>query len=95
MEYTYEVSVAGTSKGNNPYTEPTALLKYVKADVPKVRDTVKWLQWELVESSYKLDIDGKFGTKTQTALESFQASSKLKVDGICGPLTRKVLKADD
>jgi hypothetical protein len=95
LSYTYSVTVGGTCKGINPYVEPTALLKYVKADVSKARDTVKWLQYELVEAGYKLDIDGKFGTKTNTALKSFQASAKLVVDGICGPLTRKALKADD
>jgi peptidoglycan hydrolase-like protein with peptidoglycan-binding domain len=78
----------------NPYQEPTALLKYVKSDVPKVREVVKWLQWELNEHGYPIAIDGKFGTKTDTALESFQKSAKLKVDGICGPLTRKALKAN-
>jgi hypothetical protein len=95
IEYTYDLSVAGTCKGSNPYAEPTELLRYIKADVPKVRDTVKWLQWELVEAGYKLEIDGKYGSKTNTALKSFQASAKLEVDGICGPLTRKALKSDD
>jgi hypothetical protein len=96
MEYTYAVTVTGTCKGINPYKEPTVLLKFinVKSEISKVRDTVKWLQWELVEAGYKIDIDGKFGSKTNTALKSFQTSSKLEVDGICGPLTRKALIAD-
>jgi hypothetical protein len=95
MSYDYAVKVSGTSKGINPYREPTALLKYAKADVSKVRENVKWLQWELVEAGYEISIDGQFGLKTDTALKSFQASSKLEVDGICGTLTRKALKADD
>jgi hypothetical protein len=83
------------AKSANPYKEPAALLKYVKADVSKVRDTVKWLQWELEEAGYALDIDGKFGTKTKSAVEAFQKSNNLSVDGICGSLTRKALKASN
>ena len=53
-----------------------------------------WLQFELVESGYKLTIDGDFGKKTDDALRKFQKSAKLDQDGKCGPLTRKALKAE-
>jgi hypothetical protein len=94
MSYDYDVSVPGTSKGINPYAEPTALLRYAKADVGKVRESVKWLQWELVEAGYDIEIDGQFGKKTDAALRDFQKSSKLVVDGICGSATRAALKSD-
>lgn len=41
-----------------------------------------------------LDTDGKFGTKTQTAVEDYQTEKGLESDGICGPLTWEVLLAD-
>ena len=53
---------------------------------------VKWLQWELVEAGYKIDIDGEFGEQTEKSLKDFQTSAKISADGICGRLTRKKLK---
>ena len=34
-----------------------------------------------------LDVDGKFGAKTEAAVKAFQKSKGLTVDGICGPKT--------
>lgn len=74
MEYTYSNKVDGTSKGTNPYKKPSgSLTKGAKGEA------VKWLQWELVEAGYKLDVDGKFGSKTETAVKAYQASAKLDV----------------
>ena len=42
---------------------------------------------------YNIAIDGKFGNGTLKALKDFQASSKLTVDGMCGPNTRRALIA--
>ena len=78
-----------TYKGKNPYTTPT---KTVKKGM--TGDDVKWLQWELVESGYNIDVDGKFGNNTLKALKSFQSSAKIEVDGWCGPTTRRALIAD-
>ena len=77
-----------TYKGKNPYATP---IKTVKKGM--VGNNVKWLQWELVESGYNIAIDGKFGNGTLKALKYFQASSKLTVDGMCGPNTRRALIA--
>ena len=41
--------------------------------------------------SPKLQPDGAFGIKTDTAVRAFQRSKKLKVDGIVGPLTTAAL----
>ncbi|MCD7820862.1 MAG: glycoside hydrolase family protein [Clostridiales bacterium] len=41
-----------------------------------------------------LDVDEKFGTKTQTAVEDYQTEKGLDSDGICGPLTWAALLAD-
>ena len=38
------------------------------------------------------EIDGVFGTKTKTALQSFQASKALAADGLAGPSTFKALE---
>ena len=74
MDYTYSNKVDGTSKGTNPYKKPSgSLTKGANGEV------VKWLQWELVEAGYKLDIDGDFGSKTKAAVEAYQASAKLDV----------------
>lgn len=80
-----------TYKKANQYKEPTVLLK--KGKTMSVND-VKWLQYELVEAGYNIAIDGKFGSKTDSALRKFQKSAKLTVDGICGPATRNALIAN-
>lgn len=87
MDYEYKDKVTiTTSKQPNPYKEPTKTIgKGCKGN------EVKWLQYELVESGYKLEIDGSFGNQTLAALKSFQQSAKLEVDGKCGPKTRKAL----
>lgn len=69
----------------NPYKEPTKLLKKGSKG-----EGVKWLQYELNEVGYNLDIDGDFGKFTNDALIEFQ--KKVFVDGICGQTTRNELK---
>lgn len=76
----------------NPYKEPVGLLKYIKAQVPVVNESVKWLQWELTQAGYPLTVDGKFGLKTESVLKAFQKSKKIVVDGKCGAITREMLK---
>jgi peptidoglycan hydrolase-like protein with peptidoglycan-binding domain len=94
IEYDYSTVVNGTSKEVNPYEEPTVLLSYHKNKVTHVRDSVKWLQWELLEAGYTLAIDGMFGVKTNQALGLFQKSCKIDCDHILGPITRRYLKED-
>ena len=55
-------------------------------------DCVKQLQQKL--SDYRCNpgnADGTFGARTDSAVRSFQAANKLKVDGIVGPATWKRL----
>lgn len=77
-----------TSKGTNPYTTPTVNVKKGMRG-----ENVKWVQWELVEAGYDIQIDGVFGTATYNALVAFQKSCKLTADGICGVLTRRAMTA--
>ena len=79
-----------TYRGVNPYPFPqnATLSKGHKSNY------VKWMQWELVESGYDIEIDGSFGPATLNAVKAFQKSCKLVVDGICGPKTRAALKQD-
>ena len=93
MSYDYtESAQEKTWKGANPYKEPeTNVRKGMKGEA------VKWVQWELAEAGYSLEIDGDFGQITDSTLRSFQKSCKsreVEVDGICGRITRKYLKAD-
>ena len=89
INYDYQINLApiSTAKGVNPYKEP-------KINIKKnmMGEGVAWLQWELVEAGYKIDIDGEFGNQTERALKEFQTSCKISVDGICGKITRKRLK---
>lgn len=74
-------------KKANPYNIPA---KNVKKG--QTGNTVRWVQWELNESSAKLAVDGDFGPKTLAAVKSFQKSKKLVVDGIVGVKTKAALQ---
>ena len=85
----------------NPFKSPTKNLKFGASG-----EEVKWLQYELIEAGYgvkfsyesvaydPLIISGNFDKNTLGAVKSFQASSKLVVDGIVGPKTIGALKSD-
>lgn len=45
----------------------------------------------LVDVGYVLEVDGIYGSQTKEALEDFQRSNNLVVDGICGAKTWKAL----
>lgn len=45
---------------------------------------VKTLQELLNQNGYSLDVDGIFGSKTQSAVKDYQTKNKLAVDGIAG-----------
>lgn len=48
---------------------------------------VRLLQTRLVAKGFPVDIDGTYGPKTQVAVDQFQASCGLDVDGIVGAIT--------
>lgn len=79
-----------SDKPQCPYAEPTRnvgrwCLFYTK-------DMARWVQWKLNEKGYPLDIDGVFGKKSDEALRKFQSDNGLSADGVCGKMTREVLK---
>lgn len=55
-------------------------------------DAVKELQDLLIKSGIGLTVDGKFGSKTKAAVEIFQRSKGLVVDGLVGKLTWRALR---
>lgn len=57
-------------------------------------EEVKKLQTELNKYGYKLDIDGQFGSKTQSAVKDYQKKNNLSVDGIVGKNTWGSLTAN-
>lgn len=96
IEYNYSVNLSSkaTWKGNNPYKKPARTIYYdhLNKQVVCTGDDVKWVQWELREAGFEIEIDGRFGPASDKALKEFQQSCKIKVDGRCGPDTRKHLK---
>lgn len=84
------------AREENPYTIPSRTIKYDSKNKKIIctGNDVKWVQFELVQAGYEIEIDGKFGPASHKALGSFQQSAKLEKDYKCGPLTRKALLAE-
>lgn len=93
--YTRNLVSTATWKGTNPYQEPSKIVYYDSKNkkIISIGNDAKWVQWELVEAGSEIIVDGKFGPKSDAALRSYQTSCKITVDGKCGPITRKYLKA--
>lgn len=81
------LAFAGDTKHVCPYPEPCANVRKGSTGIG-----AKWVQWMLNQHGYGLAVDGDFGVKSDAALRDFQRSNGLTVDGICGKLTRAVLK---
>lgn len=69
------------------YSEPAVLIRYGNYGTG-----VKWLQDMLNHNGYTLAVDGDFGSKTLSAVKSFQNKYNLTIDGIVGQATRTALK---
>lgn len=55
-------------------------------------EKVKSLQLEIEELGYpNIDVDGRFGPKTEQTVKRFQSKMGLKSDGIVGPKTKKTM----
>lgn len=76
-------------KAPNPYSEPKIGVK--KGDTG---ENVCWVQYELNQAGYFVDIDGEFGDITLKAVKEFQRSCKTRDSGVVGPETKALLKAD-
>lgn len=70
-----------------PYQEPTFNIKLGSMGV-----SAKWVQWYLNANGANLTVDGIFGAASIKALKEFQTKYKIVVDGICGSITRTLLK---
>jgi peptidoglycan hydrolase-like protein with peptidoglycan-binding domain len=57
-------------------------------------EDVRELQRQLNRHGAKLEEDGKFGPKTQAALNEFQRRQGWRADGVAGPQTREALARD-
>ena len=77
----------------NPNIEPYENPADTTITLGEKGEKVKWLQWALVRSGYKIAIDGSFGNATFKALKKFQKKYSLTVDGKCGPKTQAKIKA--
>lgn len=81
--------VGNTTKGYlkgenvNPYPAPTRLIKFGCEG-----EDVKWVQFELNQAGYNLEVDGICGSKTDAAIRGFQSKYRLLVDGVVGNNTK-------
>ena len=66
--------------------------KFIALDYPTLKkgSKGKWVK-ELQRKLGGLTVDGDFGEKTEKVLKLYQASRKLEVDGVAGPITLRTL----
>lgn len=94
MNILYQIEETG---GNQPTVQPkknpnsVPVYSLFRGRLLQKPEYTKWLQWELTEAGYPVVIDGIFGAKTDAALRAFQKKKGAAADGICGPVTRKLL----
>lgn len=74
---------------SNPYTQPTRTLQLKSNRM--IGEDIKWLQYQLNEKGYNLEIDGVFGPATKAATADYQKRRNIAVDGVCGIDTRTEL----
>ena len=86
--------LADVSKPFTHYGVPSGLYDALYPTLRKGNsgEYVTLMQSALSLSGEKLEIDGKFGANTETALKNFQAGHWLVADGVCGPKTWDALK---
>lgn len=90
ISLTGEGSGSGESTDPADYPVPTRTLYYVSGALMNGSD-VCWLQAILTRLGYTLDVDGWFGSATDSAVRAFQTASGLEADGMVGPATRAKL----
>ena len=73
---------------DTPYEEDTPMIDVHEVIRKGAKGlAVAALQGRLIRHGYAIEADGKFGSKTEAALRSFQAANGLEADGVCGPMT--------
>ena len=77
---------AAEQKKDNPYPVPDKVLRRGSKGV-----TVRWLQRELVNDGYEIQVDGIFGSITERCVKDFQRQNHLVVDGLVGQRTISAL----
>jgi len=83
------VPLSQGAQGSSDYTDPSTGATYKVLKRGDSGYAVKHLQ-ELLVKAYLLDsadVDGKYGTKTETAVKQLQKEAGLKIDGKCGANT--------
>ena len=84
-------SSAVQSSGKTKQTAPLSLDEGQFLRKGASGDKVTQLQELLNSKGAKLDVDGKFGPKTLSALKKFQGDNELGADGVVGPKTLEKL----
>ena len=85
-------TTASSSKSKKAYTGtlPTKTLRNGSTG-KQVKYLQQFLNW--YDPKNKLDVDGDFGPKTESAVMKFQIEVDIECDGIVGPITRGKMKA--
>ena len=83
----------GWTPGGNPWDNRPILRKGDGMPPAPPSDDVKFLQTSLntLKANPQLDVDGRFGNGTDTAVRQFQAFARIAADGVIGPTTWRTI----
>lgn len=91
---TSKAGKASTKKGRSKLEHARATVDaggLVSARHQSSGASVQEVQQALHDRNYEVEVDGKFGVQTETAVRKFQADNKLKTDGLVGKKTLSAL----
>ena len=89
------VPASGSPAGGSTTNPPSGNAVYTTLRQGDTGESVKRLQQKLKDLGYyNGTVDGKYGSGTVTAVQSFQTMNGLTVDGIAGPTTQQRLYGD-
>jgi murein L,D-transpeptidase YcbB/YkuD len=92
VESALEVFGIHLNMGHTHDQAVTALRQAITAARPEI--DMHWIQTALQARGYDLEADGKYGEATRAAVEQYQKSKGLKVDGWAGKETIDALHGD-
>lgn len=87
--YMKGASTVSTKTTSNTAKKTVALTGKIEVQLPVIKKGSSGTAVSMLQAMLCVNVDGKFGNATETALKTFQKNVKISADGICGANTWK------